>query len=194
MIPTLLYGVEQLGILHPQIHLERVWKFLDVFSYKISSKLETNVIYPFTRGWRPIEIMAMERVVEHMLEVWKSPVHQLHRSTRNASKDIQKTIYENNGMKDGMRQNWIQSFFTIPMHYDKKKMWRLTHHIYHEALFTYYITYIVPTDKNIFLGWIVNQQALIHIRAYPISIIASIWLSSHSHWHETPSRGYKKQD
>ena len=42
-------------------------------------------------GSLPIEITAMERVVEYMLTFQKSPSHQIPRIAREASKKIQKT-------------------------------------------------------------------------------------------------------
>ena len=60
-------------------------KFLQVKKQKsyILLLLETRSL--------PIETMTMERVVEYMLKVQKSPSHQLPRIAWEASKNIQKT-------------------------------------------------------------------------------------------------------
>ena len=58
------------------------WKYGAVASLNLCGKSLNSL---------PIEIMAMERVIEYMLKVQKSPSHRLPRIALEANKKIQET-------------------------------------------------------------------------------------------------------
>ena len=69
-------------------------------------------------GSLPTELMAMERVLEYMLKIQKTPSHRLPRIAWEASKKIQKMHKSKllcsgwmqdmqNGLVDGMQHTWF---------------------------------------------------------------------------------------
>ena len=143
-------------------------------------------------GSLPIEIIAMERVVEYMLKIQKCPSHWLPRITWEASKKIQK-MYKSKILCS----RWMQDM-------GKGLVRRDATHLLHDAslhsvvwnfnvswhgknvgrtCFTYYTTHVAPNYKTIFFD---EQENRIHqYMLEPISLsailtIASMWLSSHA--------------
>ena len=95
--PVLLYGVEVWGGSIPK----STWKaFENVQKHFLTKFLQVKKQTPYTlllleTGSLPIEITAMERVVQYMLKVKKCPSHRLPRIAWETSKNIQKTHKRN---------------------------------------------------------------------------------------------------
>ena len=87
----LLHWVEEWGGSIPKF----TWKeFENVQKHFLTKFLQVKKQTPYTLleiRSLPIEIMTIERVVEYLLKIQKSPSHRLPRIAWGASKNIQKT-------------------------------------------------------------------------------------------------------
>ena len=124
-----------------------ITKFLQV-------KKETSNTLLLKMGSLPIEIMVMERVVEHTLKVQKSPSHQLPRIAWEASKKIQMThkskilcsgwmqdlearhLLHDASLDSSVNETFLQRQCILT--WDKCGL---------ESRFTHYITHVAPTKK-----------------------------------------------
>ena len=138
-------------------------------------------------GLLPIEIMAMERVVECMLEVQKSPSHRLPRIAWEANKKIQKT-HKRNILCSGWMQDlekWLGRWDARHLLHDVSLDSSVNEaFLQHQCImtwdkwggshFTHYTTNVAPNYKTIFFVEWGSHTHRYMLEPIPISTIRTI--------------------